>query len=117
MYLQSNGGYLAVKKDIPIQVLETENENDKIIAFAWEPKGHKFESYDVDELESMVTRTEHFMATDVEWDPTGRHSAKSASKYWAPRRIVLQLSLFLFVRQLPPTSVAARQPKLSSLIP
>ena len=34
--------------------------------------GYKFESYDVDEVETMVTRTEHFMATDVEWDPTGR---------------------------------------------
>lgn len=154
MYWQSNGDYLAVKvdrytktkkstytgfelfrikeRDIPIEVLELENKNDKIIAFAWEPKGHRFaiihgdgprpdvsfysmrspnhvgrvfklatikgkqanslywspigrfiilaglkalngqlEFYNVDELETMATG-EHFMATDIEWDPTGR---------------------------------------------
>ncbi|KAJ4815010.1 Eukaryotic translation initiation factor 3 subunit B [Rhynchospora pubera] len=64
MYWQSNGEYLAVKvdrytktkkstytgfelfrikeRDIPIEVLELDNKNDKIIAFAWEPKGHRF---------------------------------------------------------------------------
>ncbi|XP_050268199.1 eukaryotic translation initiation factor 3 subunit B-like [Quercus robur] len=64
MYWQSNGDYLAVKvdrytktkkstytgfelfrireRDIPIEVFELENKNDKIIAFAWEPKGHRF---------------------------------------------------------------------------
>ena len=64
MYWQSNGDYLAVKvdrytktkkstytgfelfrikeRDIPIEVLELENKNDKIIAFAWEAKGHRF---------------------------------------------------------------------------
>ncbi|KAI3449011.1 hypothetical protein Pfo_005676 [Paulownia fortunei] len=155
MYWQSNGDYLAVKvdrytktkkstysgfelfrikeRDIPIEVLELENKNDKIIAFAWEPKGHRFavihgdnprpdvsfysmhsgsntgrvsklttlkgkqanslywspagrfiilaglkgfngqlEFYNVDELETMAA-AEHFMATDVEWDPTGRY--------------------------------------------
>ncbi|KAG8391425.1 hypothetical protein BUALT_Bualt01G0186500 [Buddleja alternifolia] len=155
MYWQSNGEYLAVKvdrytktkkstytgfelfrikeRDIPIEVLELENKNDKIIAFAWEPKGHRFaiihgdnprpdvsfysmrsgtntgrfsklttlkgkqanalfwspggrfvilaglkgfngqlEFYNVDELETMA-QAEHFMATDVEWDPTGRY--------------------------------------------
>ncbi|KAL0003545.1 hypothetical protein SO802_017326 [Lithocarpus litseifolius] len=155
MYWQSNGDYLAVKvdrytktkkstcqgfelfrireRDIPIEVFELENKNDKIIAFAWEPKGHRFaiihgdnprpdislysmrsvnntdkvkklttlkgkrantlfwspagrfiilaglkgyngqlEFYDVDELETMAT-AEHFMATDIEWDPTGRY--------------------------------------------
>ncbi|KAH8504065.1 hypothetical protein H0E87_011635 [Populus deltoides] len=154
MYWQSNGDYLAVKvdrytktkkstytgfelfrikeRDIPIEVLELDNKNDKIIAFAWEPKGHRFavvhgdsprpdvsfysmrtahntgrvsklttlkgkqanalfwspsgrylilaglkgfngqlEFYNVDELETMAT-AEHFMATDIEWDPTGR---------------------------------------------
>lgn len=154
MYWQSNGDYLAVKvdrytktkkstytgfelfrvkeRDIPIEVFELENKNDKIIAFAWEPKGHRFavihgdnprpdisfysmrsanntdkviklttlkgkqanalfwspagryiilaglkglngqlEFYNVDELETMAT-AEHFMATDIEWDPTGR---------------------------------------------
>ncbi|KAI4319101.1 hypothetical protein MLD38_032743 [Melastoma candidum] len=159
MYWQSNGDYLAVKverytktkkstytgfelfrikeRDIPIEVLELENKNDKIIAFAWEPKGHRFavihgdspkpdvsfytmksgssigrvvklttlkgkqanalfwspagrmiilaglknfngqlEFYNVDELETMAT-AEHFMATDIEWDPTGRYVATS----------------------------------------
>ncbi|KAK9104755.1 hypothetical protein Scep_021599 [Stephania cephalantha] len=161
MYWQSNGDYLAVKvdrytktkkstytgfelfrikeRDIPIEVLELDNKNDKIIAFAWEPKGHRFavihgdsprpdisfysmrtaqhtgrvsklttlkgkqanalfwspagrfillaglkgfngqlEFYNVDELETMATG-EHFMATDVEWDPTGRYVATSVT--------------------------------------
>lgn len=30
------------ERDIPIEVLELENKNDKIVAFAWEPKGHRF---------------------------------------------------------------------------
>ncbi|XP_025801980.1 eukaryotic translation initiation factor 3 subunit B-like isoform X2 [Panicum hallii] len=156
MYWQSNGEYLAVQvdrytktkkstytgfelfrikeRDIPIEVLELDNKNDKIIAFAWEPKGHRFavihgddpnpdisfycmqaantsrvsklttlkskeanalywcptghfiliaglkgftgklEFYNVDELETMATG-EHFMATDIKWDPTGRYVA------------------------------------------
>eukprot|EP00252_Welwitschia_mirabilis_P007655 TRINITY_DN1925_c0_g2_i1.p1 TRINITY_DN1925_c0_g2~~TRINITY_DN1925_c0_g2_i1.p1 ORF type:complete len:719 (+),score=135.17 TRINITY_DN1925_c0_g2_i1:149-2305(+) len=161
MFWQSNGDYLAVKvdrytktkkstytgfelfrikeRDIPIEVLELENKNDKIIAFAWEPKGHRFaiihgegprpdvsfysmrsphntgrviklttmkgkqanalywspsgrfvvlaglkalngqlEFYDIDERETMAT-AEHFMATDIEWDPTGRYVATSVT--------------------------------------
>ncbi|GJX38410.1 mitochondrial outer membrane protein porin 2-like protein [Tanacetum coccineum] len=61
MYWQSNGEYLAVKvdrytktkkstyngfelfrikeRDIPIEVFELDNKNDKVIAFSWEPKG------------------------------------------------------------------------------
>ncbi|XP_020093747.1 eukaryotic translation initiation factor 3 subunit B-like [Ananas comosus] len=161
MYWQSNGEYLAVKvdrytktkkstytgfelfrikeRDIPIEVLELDNKNDKIVAFAWEPKGHRFavihgdgprpdvsfysmktanntgrvsklttlkakqanalywspagrfivlaglkgfngqlEFYNVDELETMATG-EHFMATDIEWDPTGRYLATSVT--------------------------------------
>ncbi|GFZ00756.1 eukaryotic translation initiation factor 3B-2 [Actinidia rufa] len=161
MYWQSNGDYLAVKvdrytktkkstytgfelfrikeRDIPIEVLELENKNDKIIAFAWEPKGHRFavihgdspkpdvsfysmrtthhtgrvsklitlkgkqanalfwspagryiilaglkgfngqlEFYNVDELETMGA-AEHFSATDIEWDPTGRYVATSVT--------------------------------------
>ncbi|KAG0491990.1 hypothetical protein HPP92_005388 [Vanilla planifolia] len=64
MFWQNNGEYLAVKVDrytktkkstttgfelfqikerhIPIEILELENKNDKIVAFAWEPKGHRF---------------------------------------------------------------------------
>ncbi|KNA13142.1 hypothetical protein SOVF_119450 [Spinacia oleracea] len=161
MYWQSNGEYLAVKvdrytktkkstytgfelfrikeRDIPIEVLELENKNDKIIAFSWEPKGHRFavihgdnprpdvsfysmktahhtsrvsklttlkskqanalywspsgryiilaglkgfngqlEFFNVDELETMAT-TEHFMCTDIEWDPTGRYVATAVT--------------------------------------
>ncbi|VFQ75834.1 unnamed protein product [Cuscuta campestris] len=161
MYWQSNGEYLAVKvdrytktkkstytgfelfrikeRDIPIEVLELENKNDKIIAFAWEPKGHKFavihgdnpkpdislysmksgsnigrvsklvtlkgkqanalywsptgcfiilaglkglngqlEFFDAKELETMAV-TDHFMATEIEWDPTGRYVATSVT--------------------------------------
>ncbi|KAF6171307.1 hypothetical protein GIB67_036975 [Kingdonia uniflora] len=161
MYWQSSGDYLAVKvdrytktkkstytgfelfrikeRDIPIEVLELENKNDKIIAFAWEPKGHRFavihgdspkadisfysmktanhtgrvsklitlkgkqanalfwspagryiilaglkglngqlEFFNVDELETMANG-EHFMATDIEWDPTGRYVATSVT--------------------------------------
>lgn len=161
MYWQSNGDYLAVKvdrytktkkstytgfelfrikeRDIPIEVLELDNKNDKIIAFAWEPKGHRFavihgeapkpdisfysmrganntgrisklttlkgksanalfwspagryiilaglknlngvlEFYNVDELETMAFG-EHFMCTDIEWDPTGRYVATSVT--------------------------------------
>ncbi|XP_043717989.1 eukaryotic translation initiation factor 3 subunit B-like [Telopea speciosissima] len=161
MYWQSNGDYLAVKvdrytktkkstytgfelfrikeRDMPIEVLELENKNDKIVAFSWEPKGHRFaiihgdspkpdisiyslwsahnsgrvsklttlkgkqanalywspagrfiilaglkgfngqlEFYNVDELETMGTG-EHFMATDIEWDPTGRYVATSVT--------------------------------------
>ncbi|CAM8982841.1 unnamed protein product [Rhodiola kirilowii] len=162
MYWQSNGEYLAVnvdrytktkkstytgfelfrikERDIPIEVLELENKNDKIITFAWEPKGHRFaiihgdspkpdisfytmrssghstgrvtklttlkgkqanalfwspggryiilaglkgfngqlEFYNVDELETMAT-AEHFMATDIEWDPTGRYVATTVT--------------------------------------
>ncbi|KAK1262156.1 Eukaryotic translation initiation factor 3 subunit B [Acorus gramineus] len=157
MYWQSNGEYLAAKvdrytktkkstypgfelfrikeRDIPSEALELENKNDKILAFAWEPKGHRFavihgdnprpdvsfysmktgrvsklttlkgkqanalfwspagrfiilaglkgfngqlEFYNVDELETMSTN-EHFMATDIEWDPTGRYVATSVT--------------------------------------
>ncbi|KAH7574014.1 hypothetical protein JRO89_XS03G0240100 [Xanthoceras sorbifolium] len=126
-------------RDIPIEVLELDNKNDKIIAFAWEPKGHRFavihgdsprpdisfytmrtahntgrvsklttlkgkqanalfwspggrfivlaglkgfngqlEFYNVDELETMAT-AEHFMATDIDWDPTGRYVATAVT--------------------------------------
>ncbi|KAK9051560.1 hypothetical protein SSX86_028187 [Deinandra increscens subsp. villosa] len=157
LYWQSNGEYLAAKverytkakkstytsfelfrtkeRDIPIEVFELDNKNDKVTLFAWEPKGHRFavihgdnprydvsfytvkggkvsklttlkqkqanalfwspggrfiilaglkgfngqlEFYNVDDLETMTT-TEHFMATDVEWDPTGRYVATSVT--------------------------------------
>ncbi len=64
MFWHPQGDYLAVKverftktkkstftgfelfsirdKDIPMEVLELPNKNDKVMAFAWEPKGHRF---------------------------------------------------------------------------
>ncbi len=156
MHWQQSGEYFAVKVDrhtktkkstysgfelfrvkepnCPMEVLELPDKNQKIVAFAWEPKGHRFavihgdgarpdvsfytmidkdsainkvkligtvknktanhlywspqgrvvvlaglktmngqfEFFDVDEMETMAS-TEHFMATDVEWDPTGRY--------------------------------------------
>ncbi|KAJ4728759.1 Eukaryotic translation initiation factor 3 subunit B [Melia azedarach] len=160
MYWQSNGEYLAIKverytktrkstysglelfhmkeRDIPIETLELENM-EKIIMFAWEPKGQRFavihgdntrpdvsfysmvnavnkghctklktlrdrqvnalywsptgcfgvlagmngfkgqlEFYDVHNLQTIAT-TEHYMVTNVEWDPTGRYVATSVT--------------------------------------
>ncbi|KAI7751847.1 hypothetical protein M8C21_011255 [Ambrosia artemisiifolia] len=157
MHWQSNGEYLVVKvdrytktkkntytgfelfrikeRDIPIETFELDNKNDKVISFAWEPKGHRFavihgdnprpdvsfysvkggkvsklttlkqkqanalfwspggrfiilaglkgfngqlEFYNVDELVTIAT-AEHFMATNVEWDPTGRYVATAVT--------------------------------------
>ena len=156
MFWQQSGDYFAVKvdrhtktkkstysgfelfrvkePDCPMEVLELPDKNQKIVAFAWEPKGHRFavihgdgarpdvsfytmidkeskinkvkligtiknktanhlfwspqgktivlaglktmngqfEFFNVDEMETMAS-CEHFMATDVEWDPTGRY--------------------------------------------
>jgi translation initiation factor 3 subunit B len=156
MYWQQSGDYFACKVDhhtkskksiysgfelfrvkepnCPMEVLELPDKNQKIVAFAWEPKGHRFavihgdgarpdvsfyammdkdsavnkvkrigtlqnktanhlfwspqggtivlaglktmngqfEFFNVDEMETMAS-AEHFMATDVEWDPTGRY--------------------------------------------
>lgn len=162
IYWHPQGDYLAVKvdrftktkkstytgfelfsireRDIPMEVLEMPNKVDKIIAFAWEPHGHRFcivhgsegprpnvsfytmkddkgrlgvkhlstlqqkscntvywspagrtivlaglkslngqlEFLNVDEMETTAA-AEHFMATDVEWDPTGRYVATSVT--------------------------------------
>ena len=158
MFWQQSGDYFAVKVDrltktkkstysgfelfrlrepnCPMEVLELPDKTQKIVAFAWEPKGHRFavtrtasatrrpdeafytmiddrsavnkvkligtvknktanclfwspkgkvivlaglktmngqfEFFNVDEMETMAS-AEHFMATDVEWDPTGRY--------------------------------------------
>ncbi|KAK9104761.1 hypothetical protein Scep_021605 [Stephania cephalantha] len=59
-------------------------------ALFWSPAGRfillaglkgfngQLEFYDVDELRTMATE-EHFMATNVEWDPTGRYVATSVT--------------------------------------
>jgi translation initiation factor 3 subunit B len=127
------------EKDIPMDVLELPNKSEKVLSFAWEPKGHRFaivhgdtarpsvsfysmkddkgklgvkhlgtltnkacngihwspnghnivlsglkslngqlEFFNVDEFE-VLAAVEHFMATDVEWDPTGRYVASSVT--------------------------------------
>ena len=128
------------ERDIPMEVMELPNNRDKVHAFAWEPKGHRFcvvhgegtrpsvsfysmkddkgrlgvkligtltnracngvhwspagrnvvlsglkgqlngqlEFFNVDEFETLAA-AEHFMATDVEWDPTGRYVASSVT--------------------------------------
>ncbi len=126
------------EKDYPMEVLELENKTEKIIAFAWEPSGHRFcvihgegarpdvsfytmradggsklkhlatlkgksanaifwspagrhlvlaglkglngqlEFFSADEMETLAT-AEHFMCTDVDWDPTGRFVATSVT--------------------------------------
>ncbi|MED6203662.1 Eukaryotic translation initiation factor 3 subunit B [Stylosanthes scabra] len=111
MYWQSNGDYLAVnvdrytktkkstytgfelfrikERDIPIEVLELENKNDKIIAFAWEPKGHRFAIIHGDNPKpdvsiysmrtaqntgrvSKLTTLKGKQANALYWSPTGR---------------------------------------------
>lgn len=160
MYWHPQGDYLCVKVDrftktkkttytgfelfrckekaVPMEVLELENKTDKIVAFAWEPCGHRFcvihgegarpdvsfytmradggsklkhlatlkgksanalfwspqgrhlvlaglkglngqlEFFSADEMETLAT-SEHFMCTDVDWDPTGRYVATSVT--------------------------------------
>ncbi|CAI9095484.1 OLC1v1031448C2 [Oldenlandia corymbosa var. corymbosa] len=154
MYWQRNGDYLAIHVDykkrtakgnesaihifwmrepgIPVEILELETDNDKIIEFSWEPKGQSFgvihgdnmrpdvsfyslkktsntskfsklqtlrskqantlqwspagrfvviaglkdfggklEFFDAHEFKTSAM-TEHYLATGIEWDPTGR---------------------------------------------
>lgn len=127
------------EKAIPMDVLELPNKAEKVLSFAWEPKGHRFaivhgdsgrpnvsfysmkddkgklgvkhlgtltnkavngihwspnghnivlsglktlngqlEFFNVDEFE-ILAAAEHFMATNVEWDPTGRYVATSVT--------------------------------------
>ncbi|XP_071733109.1 eukaryotic translation initiation factor 3 subunit B-like [Rutidosis leptorrhynchoides] len=107
MYWQSNGEYLAVKvdrytktkkstytgfelfrikeRDIPIEVFELDNKNDKVIAFAWEPKGHRFAVIHGDNPRPDVsfysvkggkvvklTTLKQKQANTLFWSPTGR---------------------------------------------
>ncbi|XP_071689983.1 eukaryotic translation initiation factor 3 subunit B-like [Rutidosis leptorrhynchoides] len=107
MYWQSNGEYLAVKvdrytktkkstytgfelfrikeRDIPIEVFELDNKNDKVFAFAWEPKGHRFAVIHGDNPRPDVsfysvkgdkvlklTTLKQKQANTLFWSPTGR---------------------------------------------
>ncbi|GAB4828263.1 Eukaryotic translation initiation factor 3 subunit B [Ancistrocladus abbreviatus] len=115
MYWQSSGEYLAVKvdrytktkkstytgfelfrikeRDIPIEVLELENKNDKIIAFAWEPKGHRFAVIHGDNPRPDVSfysmRTSH--NTGRVSKLTTLKSKQANALYWSPggRYIIL----------------------------
>ncbi|CAA7017463.1 unnamed protein product [Microthlaspi erraticum] len=111
MYWQSSGEYLAAKfdrytytstkkksrcfgfelfrikeKDIPIEALELDNKNDEVIAFAWEPKGHRFAVIHGDQTRpdvsfySMKTARVSKLATlkakqanFLFWSPTGKY--------------------------------------------
>lgn len=57
------------------------------------------EFYDTADVVCM-NQAEHFMATDVEWDPTGRFVATSVS--WWAHKVEFRLSISL-VKQLPTT--------------
>ena len=57
------------------------------------------EFYDTADVVCM-NQAEHFMATDVEWDPTGRYVATSVS--WWAHKVEFLLSISL-VKQLPTT--------------
>lgn len=82
----ANSSALPLKSLITFPVLTsklTTLKGKQANALFWSPSGHyillaglkgfngQLEFYNVDELETMAT-TEHFMATDIEWDPTGR---------------------------------------------
>ncbi|KAG2244272.1 hypothetical protein Bca52824_093869 [Brassica carinata] len=110
MYWQSNGDYLAVKvdrygskskksiesgfeifrvkeKDIPVEVLELDNKKDKIIEFAWEPKGQRFAvihgdlprpdvsfySMQTPGRVSKLVTLKAKQANALFWSPTGKH--------------------------------------------
>nr|POE57377.1 eukaryotic translation initiation factor 3 subunit b [Quercus suber] len=84
---------------IPVEDFELENENDMIIAFSWEPKGQRFavihaldqrqnvnfysviKAHNRFQFSKLVTleveqaAIERFMATNIEWSPTGRYVA------------------------------------------
>jgi len=126
------------ERDIPMEVLELANKQEKIVEFAWEPKGHRFavvhgdgarpevsfytmkdpksrqakhlgtlhgrpvtsihwspqgkyviiaglkglngqlEFFNVNDMDTMAIN-EHFMCTNVDWDPTGRYVATSVT--------------------------------------
>jgi translation initiation factor 3 subunit B len=115
MYWQNNGEYLAVQvdrytktkkstytgfelfrikeRDIPIEVLELENKNDKIIAFAWEPKGHRFAIIHVMALGLMLASTPCEQPITLAVCPSSQPSRPS--KLMLCTGLLLGASLFL----------------------
>ena len=67
-------------------------ERKNVNTIFWSPKGHIFvlaglrnlqgemEWWDADDLQ-LIGTGEHFQATDIEWDPTGRYVMSSVS-FW-----------------------------------
>ncbi|KAI3890991.1 hypothetical protein MKW98_007296 [Papaver atlanticum] len=119
MYWQSNGEYLAVKvdrytktkkstyigfqlfrikeRDIPIEVLELENKNDKIMDFAWEPKGLRFAVIHEESSRTNISFYSMRTATNI-----GRVSKFTTLKeknayalYWSPSGRFILLSMML----------------------
>lgn len=48
---------------------------------------------------TIMTQTEHFMATDVEWDPTGRYVV-SAVSWWGHKVCLVFQFIVLFIATL-----------------
>lgn len=55
----------------------------------------QLEFYNVDELETMAT-AEHFMATDIDWDPTGRQVLNCLSYSFWVELLCCKKLIFLF---------------------
>ncbi|KAG0494118.1 hypothetical protein HPP92_005112 [Vanilla planifolia] len=70
MFWQNNGEYLAVKAN----GLYSSPAGRLIVFDGLKGFNGQLEFYNVDEHETMAIG-EHFLATDVEWDPTGRPSS------------------------------------------
>jgi len=78
---------------VPLQLEKLETLTKKgVNEVRWSPKGHNlllaglrnlngyFEWWNVDEME-MMQSDEHFMATDIDWDPTGRFIVTSVGAW------------------------------------
>jgi translation initiation factor 3 subunit B len=82
-----------LKPGVPLQLEKLQTLSKKgVNEVRWSPKGHNlilaglrnlngyFEWWNVDEME-MVQSDEHFMATDIDWDPTGRYIVTSVGAW------------------------------------
>eukprot|EP00656_Telonema_subtile_P056575 TRINITY_DN9068_c0_g1_i2.p1 TRINITY_DN9068_c0_g1~~TRINITY_DN9068_c0_g1_i2.p1 ORF type:complete len:594 (-),score=178.67 TRINITY_DN9068_c0_g1_i2:122-1903(-) len=82
-----------VKPGVPLQLEKLSTLTKKgVNEVRWSPKGHNlilaglrnlngyFEWWNVDEME-MMQSDEHFMATDIDWDPTGRFIVTSVGAW------------------------------------
>ena len=58
----------------------------------------QLEFYDTDSSDfTLMASPEHSMATDLEWDPTGRYVVTSVS-YWSQKVCTLLLLLYCYIR-------------------